>query len=91
MQFLIPHKTQIVVLLAGVSLLAAACGQQSATPTTSSDHRANGRGSQCANERRNTAPTEVSPAGDVPDNAVFVTYTSPSGLYSIQYVEGWVG
>ena len=36
-----------------------------------------------------TAPTEVSPSGDVPDNAVFVTYTSPSGAYSIQYVEGW--
>ncbi|MEO8393039.1 MAG: hypothetical protein ABI700_08595 [Chloroflexota bacterium] len=36
-----------------------------------------------------TAPTEVSASGDVPDNAVFVTYTSPSGAYSLQYVEGW--
>ncbi len=36
-----------------------------------------------------TAPTEVSPSGDVPDNAVFVSYRSKDGGYSIDYVEGW--
>ncbi len=34
-------------------------------------------------------PTEVRSAGDVPDNAVFVTYKSGEGGYRIQYVEGW--
>ena len=33
--------------------------------------------------------TEVSPAGDGPDNAVFVTYKNDTGGYGIQYVEGW--
>jgi hypothetical protein len=28
-------------------------------------------------------------AGDVPDNAVFLTYRAPSPVFSIQYVEGW--
>ena len=28
-------------------------------------------------------------AGDIPDNAVFLTYTSSSWQFSIQYVEGW--
>ncbi len=35
------------------------------------------------------AGTDVSPAGDIPDNAVFLTHTSAAGHYSIQYVEGW--
>ena len=33
-------------------------------------------------------PTGTS-SGDVPDNAVFLTYHDPKGGYSIQYVEGW--
>jgi hypothetical protein len=28
-------------------------------------------------------------AGDVPDNAVFLTYRDPAAGFSIQYVEGW--
>jgi hypothetical protein len=28
-------------------------------------------------------------SGDVPDNAVFLTYRAPSPVFSIQYVEGW--
>jgi hypothetical protein len=28
-------------------------------------------------------------AGDIPDNAVFLTYTSGAWQFSIQYVEGW--
>ena len=89
MQFLIPHKAPIVVLLAGVSVLAAACGQQSVTPTTRPTAAPTVAAANVPTNVATTAPTEVSPAGDVPDNAVFVTYTSPSGLYSIQYVEGW--
>jgi hypothetical protein len=32
---------------------------------------------------------EVNPAGDIPDNQVFVTYASPGQIYSIQVPEGW--
>jgi hypothetical protein len=32
---------------------------------------------------------ETNPAGDIPDNQVFVTFSSPSGGYSLQVPEGW--
>jgi hypothetical protein len=32
---------------------------------------------------------ETSPAGDIPDNQVFVTFGSPSGGYQLQVPEGW--
>ncbi|CAN5731274.1 lipoprotein [soil metagenome] len=41
------------------------------------------------NQTSSAKATEVSPAGDVPDNAVFVLYKNDTGGYQIQYVEGW--
>lgn len=32
---------------------------------------------------------EVNPPGDIPDNQAFVTYTSPTGDYSVTMPEGW--
>jgi len=32
---------------------------------------------------------EVNPPGDIPDNQAFVTFTPPSGGYSVQVPEGW--
>ena len=32
---------------------------------------------------------EVNPAGDIPDNQVYVAYTPPSGGYSVKVPEGW--
>lgn len=75
------HIIKLLVLFI-VSLLAA-CGAQSApSPIVTST-------SAVTTAAATTAPTEQSAAGDVPDNAVFVTYTSQDGGYSIQYVEGW--
>jgi hypothetical protein len=34
-------------------------------------------------------PPEVNPAGDIPDNQVFVTYTPSSGVFSLKVPEGW--
>lgn len=36
-----------------------------------------------------TAAAEVNPAGDIPDNQVFVNATGPSGKYRLQVPEGW--
>jgi hypothetical protein len=36
-----------------------------------------------------TEPPGGTTSGDVPDNAVFLTYTGPNAGFSIQYVEGW--
>lgn len=30
------------------------------------------------------------PSGDIPDNAIFITYNNAVGGYSLQYIEGWV-
>lgn len=30
------------------------------------------------------------PSGDIPDNALFLTFDSRTGGYSLQYIEGWV-
>ncbi len=89
MQFLNSRKIRRFAVLASVSLLAAACGQQPATPTTIPTSAPTTAAVTAPTTSATTAPTEISPSGDVPDNAVFVTYTSPAKLYSIQYVEGW--
>jgi hypothetical protein len=33
--------------------------------------------------------TESLPPGDIPDNQVFVAYSSPQGGYSVKYPQGW--
>ncbi|HEV7918534.1 MAG TPA: hypothetical protein VGO97_03060 [Solirubrobacterales bacterium] len=33
--------------------------------------------------------TEVSPAGDIPDNQAFVAYSPPNGGYTVDVPEGW--
>jgi hypothetical protein len=35
------------------------------------------------------AAKEVSPAGDIPDNQAFVTYSPPGADYSVKVPEGW--
>jgi hypothetical protein len=35
------------------------------------------------------APTEVSPAGDIPDNQAFVTFQAPGSPYAVKVPEGW--
>ena len=70
-------------LLAGAVALAG-CGSSTthvavpgATTTTTGAGAVNPNG------------TEVLPPGDIPDNQVFVVYSSTSGGYSIRYPQGW--
>lgn len=42
-----------------------------------------GRGASSGNT------TEVSPAGDIPDNQAFVPFTPPRGGYTVKVPEGW--
>ncbi len=65
-------------LTLGFIALLSACGGGSAAPDAAT-----------TNQPAAATPTEVSPQGDVPDNAVFVDYTSQDGGYTVQYVEGW--
>ncbi|MGI8613522.1 MAG: hypothetical protein ACR2KL_06210 [Nocardioidaceae bacterium] len=56
-------------------------GGSSASPTTPS--------ATASSPTASSTLKEYSPAGDIPDNQVFVPYTPPGAHYSIQIPEGW--
>lgn len=63
----------VVTALGLVSGLAACSATGSTAPSTSVDPNA----------------AEVNPAGDIPDNQVFVVWTDPSSTFSVKVPEGW--
>jgi hypothetical protein len=68
--------------LAGAALVLGACGS-SHTTSPSAGSATTAVGAPDPNG------TEVLPPGDIPDNQVFVSYSSPSGRYSLSYPQGW--
>jgi hypothetical protein len=66
--------TRLLALGAAILITLSACG-------------AGGGGSPVATG--SGAAEASTPAGDVPDNAVFLTYRDAQAGFSIQYVEGW--
>ena len=69
----------LLACVAASALVLAACSSSSSSTTTPTAHS----GAVTA------VPTENSPAGDIPDNQAFVTYTSSAGGYSLDTPEGW--
>lgn len=88
-----PLFTFVAGGLVGVAL--AACGGTAsssppvpiAAPSASASGSASPAPLQDASQEPDTGAGTAS--GDVPDNAVFLTYTDPTLGFSIQYVEGW--
>ncbi len=77
-------------ILAGLAVavcvaMLGACGSSSGRAVP---RPADGSGSSPTSGAHPTAP-EASPAGDIPDNQVFVKYSSPAGPYALQVPEGW--
>ena len=78
------RRSLAAVVVAGLALLAGACGSGGAspyggsTPTTATP----------PSEASKDAP-EVNPAGDIPDNQVFVPYSPPGGRFTVKVPEGW--
>jgi hypothetical protein len=78
------RRSLAAVVVAGLALLASACGSGGAspyggsTPTTATP----------PSEASRNAP-EVNPAGDIPDNQVFVPYSPPGGRFTVKVPEGW--
>ncbi len=73
-----------------LTLTAGACGSgttKSARGTTASTVASNGPSSTASGVDPNAA--EVNPAGDIPDNQVFVAYSPPAGGYTVKVPEGW--
>jgi hypothetical protein len=59
----------------------------SASPSASPSARPSPPAAPIATEQ--PAAAEISPAGDIPDNQVFVVFASSSGGYQLQVPEGW--
>jgi hypothetical protein len=75
------------ILIGLVGALLAACGSsKSATPPNRSGVGASS--TTLAGAPDPNAPEQLTP-GDIPDNQVFVTYTSATGGYSLSYPQGW--
>ena len=78
------RRSLAAVVVAGLAVLAGACGSGGAspyggsTPTTATP----------PSEASRNAP-EVNPAGDIPDNQVFVPYSPPGGRFTVKVPEGW--
>jgi hypothetical protein len=80
----------------GAALVAAGCGSSPAPAPTARPPVASTPGSGGGTAITPTAETpaasaaqEVNPAGDIPDNQVFVAYTLPSGAFGVRVPEGW--
>lgn len=82
-----PRPTRRLILLPiAVSAVLAACG--TSTGATAAPTRA--LTGVAAPSTASQAPDTGTAVGDVPDNAVFLTYRAPALLgFEIQYVEGW--
>ncbi|MEA2496122.1 MAG: hypothetical protein QOJ29_4033 [Thermoleophilaceae bacterium] len=72
-------RAMLVVATGLLALVAAGCGGKST---------ASGTQSAPAKTASPNAP-EVSPAGDIPDNQAFVSYTPAGGSFSVKVPEGW--
>ena len=86
-----------ILSLAGCSGTAGSPAPASAASTTPADHSgASPSASEAAPSADASAPPSNEPesggttaAGDIPDNAVFLTFHGMNPTFSIQYVEGW--
>jgi hypothetical protein len=66
------------LVIAAAALTLAACGSSS-TPSSSSP----------AKPAATTAPKEVNPAGDIPDDQAFVPYAPRGAGFTVDVPEGW--
>jgi hypothetical protein len=84
-----------IALALTMALALGACSSSSPKPAASSGPSTTA-GSTQTSQAPTSAPAaadpkapEVNPAGDIPDNQVYVAYTPPSGGFSVKVPEGW--
>ncbi len=92
-----------LLMLSATGVLLAACGRAGGVgftssaapsasalpPTLSSSPGGLQTATPTSTDRTATEPPGGTTSGDVPDNAVFLTYHGAGPVFSIQYVEGW--
>jgi hypothetical protein len=78
------RRALAAVVVASLALLAGACGSSGGNPYGGSTPTSSPPPSAASKN----AP-EVNPAGDIPDNQVFVAYRPPGGRFTVKVPEGW--
>lgn len=93
------RSLQRLLLLPAIGVLLAACGSgvppatsgapSATTPSQSLSPGAVKTAAPGSTDTTASEPPGGTTSGDVPDNAVFLTYHGPGPVFSVQYVEGW--
>jgi hypothetical protein len=89
------RSTVATLAVAGLATVLTACGARSTSSTGASAAPATA-GPATTTTRPAPKPTavnpnapEVNPAGDIPDNQVFVPYSPPGSRFTVKVPEGW--
>jgi hypothetical protein len=78
------------VAAVGLALLLGACGSnRHAAGIAQTTTQATTAAATTAHGGVNPNAPETNPAGDIPDNQVFVDYSPPSGGFTVKVPEGW--
>lgn len=87
----LPSRLGVVAVGVVASLaLLGACGGPSASPgPVGSGPASAGSFSPGSAAAPNPNAPEVNPAGDIPDNQVFIPYTPPGGSFVVRVPQGW--
>jgi hypothetical protein len=70
------------------TLLLGACGGSGSTGSSTAKAAPSGTSGPPSAASSSSAP-ETNPAGDIPDNQVYVPFSPPGGRLSIKVPEGW--
>jgi hypothetical protein len=76
-------KARVTIAAVAASVLTACAGTSAPAPSPASSPAS---GSESAN---GTTATETNPAGDIPDNQVYVPFTPPGAGFTVKIPEGW--
>ena len=79
-----PIRARIALALVALVPALAACGSASSTGSPASSGT-----SSKASQSTPKQTSEVNPAGDIPDNQVYVRYAPPGAGFSVRVPEGW--
>jgi hypothetical protein len=87
----------VAVVGVGLALVAGACGTGARSPYGASTATSSTRPPAASSTTAAPAGAsgvdpnapEVNPAGDIPDNQVFVAYRPPGGQFTVKVPEGW--
>jgi hypothetical protein len=93
---MLPMLRSAILVVAACAALAVAwgCGSgsrssSSSAGTTSVPRSSEGGGTPGEAPAALSAEAKSAATGDIPDNQIFLTYTSPSPRYTMLYPEGW--